>query len=101
MKKAIILIIVSTLIFFSVSFLSFLTQVSPIRKEMVDEMYRFDVGVPFVFYSQFWLKNSNYPNFGWSPIFFIYDFIIILLLTVLVNYVLHVYWTNNSKKVQS
>ena len=55
----------SILVFLSVSFISFLTQINPIHYYATNETYRLDIGFPFKFYEQFFLSGSRIPNSGW------------------------------------
>lgn len=56
----------SVLIFFSISFITFLGQIAPFRYYKEGrEFYHLSVGFPLTFYEQFWLRGSELPNFGW------------------------------------
>lgn len=65
--------ILSILVFFSVSFISFLTQVNPLHYYKSSETYKLDIGFPFTFYRQFWLSGSRIPNSGWTLDNLFYD----------------------------
>lgn len=56
----------SILVFFSISFITFLGQIAPFRYYKEGrEFYHLSVGFPFTFYEQFWLAGSDLPNSGW------------------------------------
>jgi hypothetical protein len=56
----------SILIFLSISFLTILVNIAPFRFYENNEMYKMEIGFPFTYYSQFWVGNSIFPNFGWN-----------------------------------
>ncbi len=84
--------IVSVLVFCTISFMSFLSQIAPFKHESAEDMYRLSIGFPFIFYGQFWIKHNNYPNFGWEPFNFIYDYLIVLITIVLFNMLISHFW---------
>ena len=60
--------LLSILIFFSISFLTILTQINPIHYYEKYEAYKLDIGLPFVYYKQFFLRgNDQVPNSNWYP----------------------------------
>jgi hypothetical protein len=65
--------ILSILIFLSISFITVLTQINPLHYYQKDENYHFDIGFPFEYYSQFWIKGSDIPNSGWNLKNLFYD----------------------------
>ena len=82
--------IISVLIFFSISFITILGQISPVHFYKNNEAYQLNVGFPFTYFSQFWVSGSNYPNSGWKGDYLLYDcFLTWLLVTgtylILVN----------------
>lgn len=56
--------ILSTLVFFSVSFLPFLYKISPLTRG--EDSYKLDIGFPFKYYSQFQLRGNDFLNSGWN-----------------------------------
>lgn len=56
----------SVLIFFSVSFITFLLQIAPFNYVTPAEQYHLQIGFPFCYYEQFIMSGSNFPNFGWN-----------------------------------
>jgi len=74
--------LLSILIFFSVSFVSVLAQINPIHNYKNGEPYRFDIGFPFRFYQQFWLRGNNIPNSGWFTDNLFYDCVLTWLVIV-------------------
>lgn len=43
-----------------------------------------NIGFPFKYYYQFWLSGSNSPNCGWVISCFLYDIIIVWVVTIVV-----------------
>ncbi len=84
-KQGLNIFIASVLVFCTVSFLSFLSQIPPFKHESAEDMDILSVGFPWKFYGQFWIKHNNYPNFGWEPFNFIYDYITVLITIILFN----------------
>jgi hypothetical protein len=66
----------SIVIFFAVSFITFLTQIGPIHYQG-RAPYKMDIGFPFTFYEQFWMRGSDFPNSGWHIDNLFYDCLII------------------------
>lgn len=56
----------SILFFFSVSFVTVLFQINPLRYYKGEESYNLEVGFPFAYYYQFWLRGNEFPNSGWD-----------------------------------
>jgi hypothetical protein len=78
MKKYKVLIngtFLSILIFFSTSFITVLIQIAPIKYYKRNESYNLDIGFPFKYYEEFWLKGNVTPNFGWNGLNLIYNII--------------------------
>jgi len=65
----------SIVIFFAISFITFLTQIDPINCKG-HAPYKMDVGFPFIYYGQFWLRGSDFPNSGWHINYLFYDCLI-------------------------
>lgn len=86
MKRIIIIFSSSILVFLSISFLSFLAQVSPFQSKQTNKL---EVGFPEIFYGQFLVKDSNFLNFGWSLKNLFFDFTICVILVLLVNLLLY------------
>lgn len=76
-KKVLVVTIISILIFFSVSFIDFLSQIPPLKEE------RFDlrIGVPFNYYYELYPWGGF--NHGWNLINLVYDCIIIWSIVML------------------
>ena len=58
--------LLSLLIFFSISFITVLTQINPLHYYRKNETYKLEIGFPFTYYGQFWLSGSTIPNSGWT-----------------------------------
>lgn len=65
--------LLSILVFFAISFLTILIEINPIHLYKNGEPYRLDIGFPFKYYEQFWLRGSEIPNSGWLLNNLIYD----------------------------
>ena len=65
--------ILSVLIFFSISFITILGQISPLHYYKKSEAYELKLGFPFTYYNQFWVSGNNYPNSGWKGDYLLYD----------------------------
>ena len=65
--------LLSILVFLSVSFTTFLTQINPLHYYKSSETYKLDIGFPFIYYGQFWLSSSSIPNSGWTINNLLYD----------------------------
>jgi len=74
--------LLSVLIFLSVSFVTVLTQINPVHYYKNGEPYRLDIGFPFRFYQQFWLRGSEIPNSGWFIGNLFYDCILTWMVIV-------------------
>ena len=68
--------VLSILVFFSLSFITVLFVISPLHLYEEEGPYRLEIGVPFKYYEQFWLRGNDFPNSGWMPDQLIYDCII-------------------------
>jgi len=44
-----------------------------------------NIGFPFKYYYQFWLRGANSPNCGWVLSYFVYDIIIVLGIVAVVK----------------
>lgn len=80
MNKYIFKIIGYTLITFCVvSYVS--VMYSLLKPSLVGTMDKpiTNIGFPFKYYYQFWLKNSDSPNWGWNIRYFVYDLALIFL----------------------
>lgn len=62
----------SILIFFSISFLTVLSQINPLFN-IETEDYILEIGFPFVYNVQFCLNGNEYPNTGWTWSHLFYD----------------------------
>ena len=71
----------SIVIFFAISFITFLTQIGPINYQG-RAPYKMDIGFPFTFYGQFWLRGSDSPNSGWHINYLFYDCLITWLVVL-------------------
>jgi hypothetical protein len=87
MKRIILIFLSSVLVFLSISFLSFLSQVSPFQNEQTSKL---EIGFPKIFYGQFLVRESNFLNFGWSLKNLLIDFSICVIFVLFVNLVF--YW---------
>ena len=87
--------VLSVLVFFSVSFITVLTQLNPLRNYKHSEVFNLDIGFPFTYHSQFWISGSTIPNSGWTINNLFYDcFITWVVVTGLY------YLTRRAKKQQ-
>jgi hypothetical protein len=75
-KNTLIGTILSILIFFSISFLTVLTQINPFHYYKNEETYQLNIGFPLIYYNQFWLSGSNIPNSGWTVNYLFFDCIL-------------------------
>jgi hypothetical protein len=76
--------IYSGLYFFSISFITVLADISPIKINNVHEEYRLDIGFPFTYYRQFWISGNDGPNFNWFPGNLIADIVLTWIMTVFI-----------------
>lgn len=76
MKHILIGTILSILVFFSISFLTVLTQINPFHYYKNEEIYQLNIGFPLIYYHQFWLSGSKIPNSGWTVNYLFYDSIL-------------------------
>ena len=58
--------LLSVLVFFSISFLTFLWRVNPLGLYENPPKYKLNIGFPFTYYYEFWLRCSDAPNAGWE-----------------------------------
>lgn len=65
--------ILSILIFLSICFITFLTQINPLHYYTSSETYKLNIGFPFIYYTQFWISGSTIPNSGWTTDNLFYD----------------------------
>lgn len=72
-KNLISATVLSVLVFLSISFVTVLIQINPIHYYANGEPYRLDIGYPFRFYEQFFLRGSEIPNSGWYIDNLLYD----------------------------
>jgi hypothetical protein len=84
-KKTIIATIYSFIAFCVVSYISImnslLNSAGNLSKQPVANL-----GFPFKYYYQFWLSGSDSPNCGWNFTYFIYDCLIIWIITISVYF---------------
>ena len=85
-KKIIIATFYSIVVFCVVSYLSvmksLLTSVgNPLRKPVAN------LGYPFSYYYQFWLKGSDSPNCGWDFKNFVLDGLIVWIITITIYFI--------------
>jgi hypothetical protein len=78
----------SILVFFSVSFITILTQLNPIHYYQTSESYKLDIGFPFKYYGQFWLSGSNIPNSSWNINNLFYDCLLTWIVVVGLYYLI-------------
>lgn len=72
------MIVFCVLSYFSVMYSLFQSVGNPSLKPVTN------VGVPFKYYYQFWLSGSDSPNCGWVFKNFLYDCIIIWIVTIII-----------------
>mgnify|MGYP007108082580 CR=1 FL=1 len=78
-KRILYEIILSILIFFSISFITILFQLnSPLNRQIDSTL---NIGFPFVYYNQF-LIDPPIPNSGWNVKNLVLDFILVWLIVV-------------------
>jgi hypothetical protein len=90
MKKFILLFkitIVSIIVFFSISFISILYQILPFKYHNEFEQYQLEIGFPFIYYSQFFLKGNEFPNSYWNAYNLLLDCVITWVLTIFIYFV--------------
>lgn len=68
--------LLSVVVFFAVSFMTILIQINPLHYYKNGEPYKLDIGFPFKYYEQFWLRGSHFPNSGWILNHLFYDCIL-------------------------
>lgn len=77
-RKLIVGTILSVLVFFSISFVTVLTQInSPLHR--INDNYELKIGFPFEYYHEF-MVDSPIPNSGWNVNNLIIDCIIFWIL---------------------
>lgn len=69
----------SILVFFSISFITILTQINPLHYYKDNETYKLDIGFPFKYYGQFF-AGDTIPNSGWTPNNLFYDWLLTLII---------------------
>jgi hypothetical protein len=67
LKKILNITVISILLFFSISFLDFLTQIPPFKEERID----LKLGVPFTFFNELYLRDGF--NHSWNLLNLIND----------------------------
>lgn len=76
----------SVILFFAVSFLTVLYDISldwfNVPKERA---YEINIGFPFQYYERFWV-DSDSPNQGWSIVYLFYDCVLFWLFTFVIYY---------------
>ncbi|UMY65093.1 MULTISPECIES: hypothetical protein [unclassified Flavobacterium] len=77
----------SILVFFSISFLTVLAQIIPFHYYGAKETYKLDIGFPFKFYGQFWLRGNDIPNSGWTIPNLFYDCLLTWLVVTGLYYI--------------
>ena len=82
------LLISFTCTFFTFCTISLLSVIIPILPFFEMERTSMSIGFPFPYYSQFWLKNATFPNFGWNIKSFILDLLITWLVVQLMLFFL-------------
>ena len=69
-KKIIIDVVLGTLlsilVFFSISFITFLDNIGPLHYYGRNEAYHLEIGFPFTYYYEFFLSGGITPNSGWN-----------------------------------
>ncbi len=74
--------LLSALIFFSISFITFLKNINPIHKYNLNETYHLEVGFPYTYYYEFLSSGANVPNSGWKINLLFFDCLLIWVTTV-------------------
>lgn len=79
--------LLAVLVFFSISFLTVLKYINPVIRHKWSYDYSMEIGFPFSYYGQFWMKEGLHN--GWHPSGLLFD----IILTWLVVVVLYFGWT--------
>jgi hypothetical protein len=87
--------VLSVLVFLSFSFLSVLSCIKPLHNDRPGELSGMQIGVPFTYYQQFYMKGQDMPNYGWSVPYLIYDYFLTMIL------VAGLYWLKHRKKTRN
>ncbi len=86
-KKIILILLFSTLVFFSVSFLTVINHlISPINKTIGYKSL--EIGFPLKYYEEFMIDCPN-PNFGWNLNNLILDIILTVIITSGILYIMN------------
>lgn len=93
LKKIFVSTIYSILIFSLVSYISVMVSLlqsigEPWTKPVTN------IGFPFKYYFQFWLRGSDSPNCGWSLKYFIYDALIVWSIVTTIYFIIKSYNKN-------
>lgn len=65
--------LLSILVFFSISLISIILQLSPFHYFLDMENYQLTIGYPSTYYYQFWVNGNSFPNFRWFIKYLIAD----------------------------
>lgn len=65
--------LLSILVFFSISFLTLLEDLSTFNPAANRGKYHFELGFPFTYYREFFLEGNTYQSTWWSPIYLLVD----------------------------
>ncbi|CAG5083207.1 hypothetical protein [Parvicella tangerina] len=95
-KQILLSTTLSALIFFSVSFLTYLRNIIPFHYLGKDEWYHVEIGFPITFYSEFFLDGNRSPNAGWDEHALLID-ILATWLTTLLGYLLFLKYYKKTK----
>lgn len=79
--------LLSILVFFSISFITVLIQINPLHYYKIGERYKLNIGFPFKYYEQFWVRGSDIPNSGWIIENLFYNCVITWIIVTAIFYV--------------
>ena len=68
--------LLSILVFFSISFITFLANIGPFRYYGIDEAYHQEIGFPFIYYYEILYSGAISPNTQWNLNYLFYDCLI-------------------------
>ena len=76
LKHTLLGTLLSILVFFSISFITFLTNINPFRYYGINESYHLEIGFPFTYYYEILYSGSISPNTQWNLSYLFYDCLI-------------------------
>ena len=66
LRQLVIYTFFSILVFFSVSFITVLSQINPVHYYGENETYKLDIGYPYNYYNQYFVSGMQIPLSAWE-----------------------------------